>query len=224
VKLLLQAAALLALASLATPARADAYAWGGSSGRFEVHVTVPGFNEGAGVGGWDEGSARDFAGWARRFNAVIPRGASVSLERDAGDDDTTLTIRRRGRVSVSRLPGGPDLDAALALVARRFGARLPGRPAPVRIYTLQVFASVSEASAQRFARLLEERGVAAEGSFFYQACLPCTTHEVHVLDAGAGGIHRVVTGVFDRYATARRSLDELRRRFGLRGFVREIPR
>ncbi len=56
-------------------ARADAYTWGGASGRFDVEVTVLGFNEGRGVGGWDEGSARDFAAWAKRFNAVIPRAA-----------------------------------------------------------------------------------------------------------------------------------------------------
>jgi hypothetical protein len=219
-KPLLAFSAILAIASVACPAFADAYAWGGESGRFQVAVTLPGFNDGAGATGWEEGSARRFAAWTRRFNSVIPRDAFVSLESD--DDASVLTIRRGGHTHLVRMAGDPDLEAALPLVAGHFGVPVPGPATAGKLYTLQLFASTSEASAARFAAGIDERGVAAEGSFFYEACLPCSIREVRVLGPGAGGVHRVITGIFDRYSVARRALGELRSRSGLEGFVREI--
>jgi hypothetical protein len=217
--------ALLAVGSIATAARADSYAWGGSSGRFEVSVHVLGFNDGAGTGGWDERHARSFAGWARRFNAVIPRGASVSMRESPDEDGTALTMRHAGRVEgvvMSDRPDIDDFDEALTLVAAHFGAPVPGPAAPAKLYTIQLFSSRSESSANRFAAEIDARGVTASDSFFHEACLPCRVPEAHVLPRSEGGLSRVVTGIFDRYSVARRSLAKLRRDFGLEGFVREL--
>jgi hypothetical protein len=214
---------VLFLASTAGPARADARSWGGESGRFQVSVLRLGFDDGAGGDGWEEASARDFAGWALRFNSVIPRDASVSLERGFDDDDASLlTLRRGGRADLVRMPGGPDFEAALAIVARHFGVRVPRPPTTAKLYSIQLLASASEAGAASFATGLETRGVAAEGSFFHDGCLPCSVPEVHVRGPGADGVYRVVTGIFDRYSAARRAVGELRRRFGIEGFVREL--
>ena len=213
---------LLAVTSIQTAARADAYSWGGSSGRFEVSVTLPGFNEGAGALGWEEAHARELARWAKRFNAVIPHGASVVMSQSPDEDGTTLTMREAGRVEVVVMPDGPDFDEALPIVAAHFRARVPDSAAPAKLYTIQLFSSRSESSAHRFAAALDARGVTAAGSFFHEACLPCSVPEAHVLPRGEGGFSRVATGIFDRYSVAKRSLAKLRRDFGLEGFVREL--
>jgi hypothetical protein len=212
----------IAVTSIQTAARADAYSWGGSSGRFEVGVTLLGFNEGAGELGWEEPHAREFAEWAKLFNAVIPRGASVAMSQSPDEDGTTLTMRQAGRVEIVVMLDGPDFDEALPIVAAHFGAKVPDSAAPAKLYTIQLFSSRSESSASRFSAELDARGVTAAGSFFYEACLPCSVPQTHVLQRGADGLSRVVTGIFDRYSVARRSLGKLRRDFGLEGFVREL--
>jgi hypothetical protein len=202
-----------------TPARADAVTWGGSSGRFRVSVTSSGFNEGAGEGGWSESGARDFAMWAARFNALLPIGSEVTMERDVNDDDTTLTMRRGARTFISHMRGGPDFDAALALVARWCGRRVPPtRPSPT-LYTVQVFAGRSKINADAFAQRLEERGVTADDSFFEEACLPCSIPATRVLEARQGGLYRVILGVYDRRDAATRARVRLRRELGVAGWV-----
>jgi hypothetical protein len=213
---------LLALALAGGPAWADAYAWGAESGRFRVEVVHLGFDDGAGAAGWEEKPARELAAWARRFNAVIPEGASVSIERGVDDDASLLTFQRGGRSDRIRMIGGPDFDAALSIAARHFGQPVPAPVPHVELYTLQLFASRSEARAARFASGAEARGVRAKGSFYHEACMPCSVPEVHVLGPDAGGISRVVTGIFDRYSEAHRALGELRRRFGGPAFVRRL--
>jgi hypothetical protein len=217
-------AVFLASTGIPRGAHADAYSWGGSSGRFAVSVFRAGFNEGFGEGGWDADSARDFASWAARFNAVVPRGAFVTMERGVDDDGTRLSIHRLGRVQIVRMTDGPDLDAALPIVARAFGLRPPGPrgSAPPRLFTVQIFASGSEARATRFAAALDERGVVSEGSFFHEECHPCFVHDSHVLEARRDGLHRVVIGVFDRRAPATRWRWRLRRTWKVDGFVREL--
>jgi len=212
----------LASAAASSTARADFYSWGGRSGRLEVSVWLYGFNEGAGAGGWDEDSARDFATWAARFGAIVPSDGSVAMIRDISDDDTRLLLRHGRRVHVVTMPGGPDFAAALPIVAGEYGAAVPRPGAPARLFTVQVLAARSEQGANGFARALDERGVRPEGSFFHQECHPCFGHEAHVLDAGPDGLHRVVLGVFDRRGAAKRASAGLRRSWGLDGFVREL--
>jgi hypothetical protein len=209
---------------VASAARADAYAWGGESVRLKVSAMVPGFNEGAGEGGYDEDSARAFASWAARFDAVVPRDSSVSIDYDgANDDDSTITIRRPGAVDVVLMAGQPDLEGALRVVARSFGAAPPPAPGPSpRLFTIQLLGTHSEDGASRFSDGLTEREVTAEGSFFYEVCLPCRVADSRVLDAGSDGVYRVVIGVFDDRARAEGAARKLRRTSGLRGFVREI--
>ncbi len=213
----------LALGLGSATARADAYTWGGSSGRFDVEVTVLGFNEGMGEGGWDEGSAREFAAWARRFNAIIPRGSSVSVRRDTLDDATKLTIRRGHEATEIRIPGGVDLDLALKIAARSFGVRrAPKLRAPARLFTIQLFASRTEAGAARFSGDMNELGVEADASFYHEACLPCSIPTTRTLGPGPDRRYRVITGVFDSPRAARRSLVALRRAWKVGGFVREL--
>lgn len=191
---------------VAAPARADSYSWDLRSGRFEVHVFLSGFNEGAGEGGWSATRARELAAWGARFNAIVPSGARVTLARGIGDRDTTLTIQG-ARASVVTMPDGPDLDAALVLVARHFGASVP-RPAPAALYTLQVFAG-SRAGADAFASGLESRGAVAEGSFYDEACHPCLVHPARVLAPSRDRFWRVILGVYDRRAEAERARAKL---------------
>jgi len=221
---------VLALVAPVT-ARADSYEWSGRSGRFTVHVWLDGFNEGAGEGGWDEADARDFAGWARRFNDVIPPGARVTMTRAVTDDDgTTLSIRDRGRTTTTLLRGDRDVAVsaraaffapALAIVARHFRARVPPVRA-IRLYTLQVFASRSPARARAFAASLEARGVAARGAFFSQKCHPCTIPETRVRDSPRDGLHRVVLGVYDRAESAHAARAHLARDFHVASWVAEL--
>ena len=213
----------LALGLGSATARADAYTWGGSSGRFDVEVSVLGFNDGRGAGGWDEGSARDFAAWARRFNAIIPHGGSVSVLRDASDDATKLTIRRGHEATVVMIPGDVDLEIALKIASRSFGVRrAPRLRAAAKLFTLQLFASRTAAGAARFSGEMNERGVAAGGSFFHEACLPCSVPAARVLGPGVDRRYRVITGIFDSPLAARRSLGALQRTWKVEGFVREL--
>jgi hypothetical protein len=213
----------LALGLVSAPARADAYAWGGSLGRFDVEVTVLGFNEGAGEGGWEESSAREFAGWARRFNAIIPRGSSVSVRRDPAQDGTRLTLRRGTELVEIEIPGDFDLEIALKIAARSFGVRrAPKLRAVARLFTIQLFASRTEAGAGRVSEAVSERGVEVEGSFFHEECLPCFTHAARVLGPGPDRRYRVIAGIFASQRAARRSLATLRRAWKVEGFVREL--
>jgi hypothetical protein len=215
------AIATLASFLAAQTARADAYSWGGASGSFRVDVFVSGFNEGAGAGGWSESSARDFAAWAARFNAILPAGMSVSMSRDVSDDETTLTIKTKRRTEVISQPGGPDFDAALSIVARRVGVRVPPPPVAPSLFTLQVFAARSRERATKLASVLDERGVEPTEQVFYEQCHPCFAHPARVLDGG-DGFYRVIVGVYDRLTTARRALARLERDWKLSGFVRKL--
>jgi hypothetical protein len=208
--------------STTSVAKADSYSFEGSSGRFDASVWLSGFNEGAGEGGWSYGDALAFAITAARFNAIIPKGSFVSMHRDAGDDETTLTIRSSTPESVT-MPDGPDYDEALAVVARHFNAGVPPVSGPTpKLFTIQLSASHFEANATRFARSLDDRGVSADGSFYSEACHPCSIPEAHVLDKGKDGFFRVVMGIFDQRDVAERSRQSLERKFGIKGFVREM--
>jgi len=57
---------------------------------------------------------------------------------------------------------------------------------------------------------------------YFEACLPCSISEGHVLGPDARGLYRVVTGIFDRLSTARRSLAKPHGRWKLEAFVREL--
>lgn len=214
---------LIVVVALSLPgsARADAHSYGGSGRRFRLSVMVIGFDEGAGAGGWDEESARELAGWAVRFDAVIPKGAFVEIEKDVNDDDTKLTLRVNGRSEVRHFPGEPQLDVALRWVARRF--RRPVPPARrARLFTLQLFASRSKANALRFAEGLDARGVRASHVVYYAACHPCSVPEARVLETANPKVHRVIVGVFGERHAARIALAELRQRWHVTGFVREL--
>jgi hypothetical protein len=212
---------VLALVLGSSSALADSYSYGGAGRRFELEVFLLGFHEGAGAGGWDEDSAREFAVWASRFDAVIPKGAFVSLVKDVGDSDTTLTIRVGRRVETRELAGEPDLDAALTLVARRFRVAVPvARPA--KLYTLQLFASRSQPNALRFVERIEAQGVTAERQVYHAACHPCWIRQSRLLEPTKDGMHRVVTGVYAERWAAERGLRGIARRWKLRGFVREL--
>lgn len=196
---------------VARPARADAYAWELASGRLYVSVLVPGFNDGAGEGGWNEDSAREDAASAKRFNAVIPAGARVAVAYDgASDDVTTLTIRDAAGAEVVTMEGQPDLDVALAIVAAHFHASVPAT-SPATLYTVQLLAVRSSDRAESFSQSLDARGVAAEGSFYEEQCLPCITPQTRVIDPDARGFYRVISGVFDEPAKAEEAAAKLRR-------------
>jgi hypothetical protein len=214
------AGVLAAALFVSSTANADSYSYGGEGERFRLGIWLIGFNEGAGSEGWSVESAREFAEWAARFDAIIPRGASVSLERDVNDTKTQLLIRVGKQSERHEIAEEPGFAEALRIVARRFHAKPP--PArPTRIYTLQLFASKSEASARRFAESLETRQVRVEGpQFYHEACHPCSIPESKVLEGG--GMYRVVTGVFADRPRASRALRVLQRRHALRGFVREL--
>lgn len=205
---------------VARTASADAYSYGGSGQRFRLSVMKLGFNEGAGIGGWDEDSAREFAGWAARFDAVIPKGAFVELVKDLEDDDTVLKLRMKGRTELQRFPGDPELDAALRWVAQRFHRPVP-KARRARLFTLQVFASRSERGAARFVEQLDSRGIHASRAVYHAACHPCSIPEARVLTTPNAKVHRVILGVFADRHTARLALLELER-FRVRGFVREL--
>jgi hypothetical protein len=215
-------AAAVALCSMSRAARADSYTFGGESRRAKLDIFLLGFNEGAGEGGWDERSARDFATWAKRVDTLLPKGAAVSLIRTVDDDATTLTIREGFRTSTFEVAGAPDYDEALGLVAGHFKTASVTPVSPAKLYTLQLLATRSSERADRFVRALDERGVSAGGSFYFEACLPCAIPEGHVLGPDPDGLYRVVTGIFDRFSTARRSLAKLHRRWRLEAFVREL--
>lgn len=215
-------AAAGALSTMSTAARADSYTFGGESRRVKLDIFLLGFNDGAGVGGWNEASARELATWAKRVDTLLPKGAAVSLIRTIDDDDTALTIREGPKISIFKVAGAPDYDEMLRLVARHFKATSIASVRPAKLYTLQLFGTYSQERANRFARALDERGVSADGSFYFEACLPCTIPEAHVVGPNAAGLYRVVTGIFDRFSTARRSLTKLHRRWKLEAFVREL--
>ena len=216
---------LVPLLLLVAPrAQADAHAWHARAERFEVDVTIGGFDEGAGEGGWDAESAREMAAWARRFEAIVPRGARVTMRRDAWDDETALTIHDGARTRSTRMSGGPDFDSAIAIVARHFGVQVPPTArGATPIYTLQVMASRSRTYAEDFARALDARGVVARDTFYDAACMPCSVPVAHVLEPGRDAFHRVVVGVYDRPARARRALAALEREFRVRGWVTVVP-
>lgn len=219
--LLLPILAALSVASGA--ARADTYSFGGRSGRVTLDVLLLGFNEGGGVGGWDEGHARAFATLARRVDTFLPEGATVWLERPFEDRETTLTIREGAASTVFLVDETPGYyDDALELVAAHFGVTRVAEVSPPKLYTIQLLATRSGERARRHARALDERGVIADGSFFHEACGPCATREAHVLGPDARGWHRVVTGLFDQPGAAQRSLGALRRRWKMDAFVREL--
>jgi hypothetical protein len=201
--------ALLLLTS--RPARADSYSWAGKSGRLEVSVWLSGFNEGAGEGGWDEDSARDFASWAARFTSIVSRGARVILRHEIADDGTVVELRsaRSGRRRVAVLAGEFDFARALRVVARWVGKPVPPAGASPPLFTIQVLAARSEARADAYARSLDDRGVEPPDPFFDQACHPCLIPSARV-DPGADGYHRVTLGVYDRRDAARRAAAKLR--------------
>ena len=221
----MRTSAILLAASLvcaATEARADAYSWRGSSGRFDVDVLVSGFNEGAGAGGWSESAAREFATWAVKFNAVIPPGATVTMKRGAEDDDEThLEIHATGFTQETVMEGGPDFDEALAIVSAWSKITPPAAVAPPPLYTVQVFAG-SGARARAFADALDARGVDAPDSFYDEACHPCFAHPAHVLEPGADRLTRVVLGVYDHSGAAWRAAAKLRGEHGVLGWVRRL--
>ncbi len=211
----------LSLLLTTLPALADSYAWGGSSRRLEVSVVSMGFHDGAGVGGWDEHDARTFAAIARRFDSLLPPGAFVKIEQGVDDLDFWLTLRRGPRTYIITLPGEVDLERALSVVARRFPKRSVPADEPVELFTLQLFASRSESHANRFVERAERRGLHVEHPFFWQACLPCSIPEARVWSRGTDGWFRVIAGVFDRPANARRALVQLKKQ-GFDGFVRQL--
>jgi hypothetical protein len=215
-------AAAGALCMMSTAARADSYMFGGESRRVKLDIFLLGFNDGAGAGGWDDAAARELATWAKRVDTLLPKGAAVSLIRTIDDDDTTLTIHEGPKSSVFKVSGAPDYAEALGLVAGHFKATTIASVSPAKLYTLQLFATYSQERANRFARALDERDVSADGSFYFEACLPCAIPQAHVLEPNAAGLYRVVTGIFDRFSAARRSLTKLHRRWKLSAFVREL--
>jgi hypothetical protein len=221
VRLPVAPAALLTALLTASRADADSYSWGGSSGRFDVEAFLSGFNEGAGAGGWDTNSASEFATWAARFNAVIPAGSLVSLSRGIEDDGTAVVIREPGRITVVPMAGGPDLDAALPVVAGHFGMTAPP-PVAAKLFTVQLFATQSELRATRFAEALNRSGVHVDLSFFHEECHPCSTPEAHVVEPRSDGIFRVVIGIFDHAKAARRSVVELRSRGYREAFLQSL--
>ncbi|MFO0554082.1 MAG: SPOR domain-containing protein [Polyangiaceae bacterium] len=193
-------------------ARADAYAWGGQSGPLSVDVTLLGFRDGAGEGGWEVEDARALAAWGARFGALSSE-FDVALTYGPDTDETTIVLTEHGAPSSPRTTvfgGEPDLEAAYAWVARAVGASPDGAfvESP-SVFTIQLLATKSRERADRYADMLERAGVAPKHSFFYENCLPCSVHELHVLDLGDGWF-RVVTGIFDSPARARQSLRELR--------------
>lgn len=198
------------LTFVSTPARADAYAWSVSSGRWTASVMLTGFNEGAGEGGWDESSAGEQAAWAKRFNAVIPPRDRVDIVYDdASDQDTTLTIHDGRTTEVVTMEGAPDFDVAISIVAAYFHAAVP-QASPVTLYTVQVMAARSRDRAESYSQSLDARGIAAEGSFYDEKCLPCSIPRTRI-EEGADGFHRVISGVFDRESRADEAAATLRR-------------
>lgn len=217
--------AILLASLLAGPrAAADSHSWSGASGSVEVNVWRLGFQEGAGVGGWDEDNARSFATFARRLRSIVPAGARVNIEERIEAAGVRIEIRRRARRPelVANDLDSADLDRIGVLLAAHFGrAVLPEHP-PVALYTIQLFASRSKERADRFAERIDDRGVVPSRQFFREACHPCRVPEARVLSPSGDRLSRVVIGVFDRRSEAVGSLRGLRRDWQLTGFVREL--
>lgn len=221
-RVLVGLASIAATISIAPGVYADAYAFGGVSGRVRVEVTLLGFQEGAGVGGWDVVNARALARFARRVDRLLPKGAAVSIERDVDDDATTLILALPTRTERFLLDGAPGYDEAASVLARALGAP-ERRSAPTPpLFTVQVLASSDEGRASSFARALDGRGITAETSFFFEACRPCSVPEAHVTERGSDGLFRVVIGIFDRRESAGDLARELARRHALPGFARAL--
>ncbi|MDC0709078.1 hypothetical protein POL68_11450 [Stigmatella sp. ncwal1] len=217
--------ALALLLLFATPAaHADAWTWGGRVGRLEVRVTRSGFNDGAGVGGWEADEARAFVRWARRLASALPADAGLLLAQET-EGPLQVTLRRCGpRDPACNRPctsqplagiaeGAPDSPEVQVEVLRQASAALsralalPPEPPDAPLYTLRLHAAASPAEAARFAERFDAEGVVPEGQVFYARCLPCRTREARV--AGV----EVTAGVFESAAAARASLDRLPARY-----------
>lgn len=215
--------ALLLVLLVPAGARADAYAWGGTRGRVSVSVTLSGFSEGAGVGGWTVEGARWLASWAPRVEALLPPGVHARIGNDEADGDLVVRLQGAGpsetiALGIHRAFPGADLDPVIEVLSRRFRT-LPPPPSDAPVYTVQLLAA-SPAHASAFARGLDGRAIEASDDFFWETCLPCSPRVAHVL-VGPGPLARVVVGVHADRTSARRSLRRLRA-LGLRGFVRII--
>lgn len=223
--------ALLAAWSVAPAiARADAYSWGGEFGNVTVRVDDVGFHDGFGSDSWQSEAATEFAEWAARANALLPRGTHLLVSRTPEEDFLFFeltTDRRISRVqsSVSSFdPGDAEKEATLLhelSIAVHHVASPQSHPIP--IYSVQLFASATASDARRFADRQEARGVRSDSDFFYQRCHPCTEPpQLHVVERDDGRIFRVILGVFANRRDATRALRRLERRYGLTGFVRTL--
>lgn len=222
---------LLATGSFAPAiARADAYSWGGELGNVTVRVDGVGFHDGFGSDGWQVEAATEFAEWAARANALLPRGTHLFLSRTPEEDLLFFELTTGGRISrvqssVSSFdPGDAEKEATLLhelSIAVHHCASPPSHPLP--IYSVQLFASATASNARRFADRQEARGVRSDTDFFYQRCHPCTEPpQLHVVERDDGSTFRVILGVFANRRAAARALRRVERRYGLTGFVRTI--
>jgi len=214
-------ASFLGVCVVATHAQADSYSFGGESGRIRVEVLRLGFNEGAGIGGWSVESARDFVGFARQLERVVPRDTRVRVAENLDETGVVIALVRRGRTSrLKNQLTHVDYDEIVTLLSDHFDVESRPVRRSVALFTIQVFASRSLARAERFAATLDASGVRPARQVFHEACHPCSIPEARVLESPH--VSRVVVGVYDRRATAERARAELARKAKLAGFVRPL--
>ncbi|MBN8469259.1 hypothetical protein JYJ95_22390 [Corallococcus exiguus] len=220
----LRTALALLFVFIAPAAHADAWTWGGRVGRLEVRVTRAGFNDGAGVGGWNADEARTFVRWARRLAKALPEDAGLSLVQE-DEGPLQVTLRRCGPrdsgcgrplssqplASVAKgTPDSPEVQAEIlrqASVALGRTVALPLEAPDAPLYTIRLRVAASPAEATRFAERFDAEGLVPAGQVFYSRCHPCRIREARVTGV------EVTAGVFESAAAARASRASLPARY-----------
>jgi len=218
------ACAVVALAITLSSRTADA-CWCGYSGTVrDVAITEPMPGSDDCPVAWDPVVVRAWATWLVRLDRVLPAG--MRLESFAGEATVTATPGGVPR-TVAEISWGEDFEALFAAIARLEADSTRVRVArqqEAKVFTVQVFATRSEARASRVSEQLDRAGEVDRG-FFFAGNAPAANPAAHVIretDARGRLLYKVLVGAFVDLASARASAQALTRQTTLETFVRQL--
>jgi hypothetical protein len=163
--------------------------------------------------GWDPAVIREWATWMVRLDAVVPPNASLeAFGRSA-------TLERQSKTFDVEWQDLPELFERVAKLESDSGRVTRARAMSTQVYTVQIFASATDAGAARIIERANEMEIEDDG-FFRAGDHPARNPVAHGIDEAR--MHKVVIGAFVDWRAAVRASRTIARQLGMPTFVRSL--
>lgn len=204
-----------ALLFASKPAEACWCGYAAGVGRVDVTQPMPNFDYCPVA--WDPKVVRHWATWVVRLDAALPPGHT--LEAFAGYAE----VRSARGVAELEWKDLPDLFEEVSKLGSDPERAKRARKKNAQVFTVQIFASATDAGAERIAKAADEANFEDRG-FFFAGGMPATNPVAHVVEESVDGrlLRKVLVGAFLDRRDASVAARDLGRKLRLATFVRRL--